>query len=147
VEACYFCNKIKGMVPVIGGAIYEDDLVYASHNYDDEGPTYLGSLVIQTKRHTPSFAELTDAEAQAIGLLIARLSRALKACAGAERAYTVFFGEAVPHLHIYVTARYRDTPQEYWRMHVDKWPDAPRGGSPEVAALCERLRTYMGSAS
>ncbi len=50
--------------------------------------------------------------------------RALKACTGAERAYTAFFGEAVPHAHIYVTARYPGTPHEYWRMDLEQWPDA-----------------------
>jgi diadenosine tetraphosphate (Ap4A) HIT family hydrolase len=60
-----------------GGPIYEDELVYAHHAHFDDGPIYLGNLVVETKRHTLDYADLTRAEAQAIGLLIARLSCAL----------------------------------------------------------------------
>ena len=85
---CYICRKHRGEITIPGGAIYEDDLLYAGHiKIDEQQPTYLGYLMIETKRHTPGLAELTDAEAQAIGLLAARLSRALKASEGAEHVY------------------------------------------------------------
>lgn len=118
LKECTICNKQKGLVPVVGGVIYEDDLVYASHIYDEEEPTDLGYLMAETKRHVHTFADLTDAQAQAIGLLITGLSRALKACVGADLAYAVFFAEVVPHLHVLITARYPNTPPEYWRTKV-----------------------------
>lgn len=140
---CQFCQNQQGTVPFAGGALYADELVYASHYSHGEEPIYLGHLVVQTRRHVPTFAELTDAEAQSIGLLITRLSRALKECVGAERTYVVFFGEVVPHLHVLLTARYPGTPPEYWRSHVYDWPDAPKGGPDEIAAFCERLRASL----
>jgi histidine triad (HIT) family protein len=144
---CLFCNIQQGVTPPAGGPIYEDELVYAHHSHFDDGPVYLGSLAIETKRHTPDFADLTPAEAQAIGLLIARLSRALKICTGAEKVYVEFYAEVTPHLHTFLTARYPGTPAEYLRWNVKDWPDAPRGDVQDIAALCERLRTTLAQTS
>jgi histidine triad (HIT) family protein len=143
IVECLFCQIQNGLKPVVGGPIYEDELVCASHWSNDEMPEYLGHLVVQTKRHAPTFADLTDCEAKSVGLLVTRLSRALKACAGAERSYVVFFGEVVPHLHVLITARYPDTPPEYWRSNIYAWPDAPKGGPQEILALCDQLRAYL----
>lgn len=140
---CLFCQIQQGLVPVVGGAVYEDELVYAAHYSYGGLPEYLGHLVVQTRRHAPTFADLSDCEARSVGLLITRLARALKECVGAERSYVVFFGEAVPHLHVLITARYPNTPPEYWRSHIGAWPDAPKGGAEEIAALCDRLREFL----
>ena len=142
---CFVCQKHRGEIRVPGGAIYEDDLAYVGHASIPEGQTtaYLGSLVVEPKRHVPGLADLTDLEAQRIGLLIARLSRALKACERAEHIYLFVFGHRVPHLHIWVVPRYPGTPREYWGMHVDEWPEAPRGGPQEIADLCERIRVHV----
>jgi diadenosine tetraphosphate (Ap4A) HIT family hydrolase len=129
----------------VGGAIYEDNLVYAYH-WAEEGSGYLGHLVLITRRHTPDFADLTPVEAQAVGLSITRLSSALKACTGAEKVYAVFYGEVTPHLHVHLTTRYRDTPPEYLRWHVENWPDAPRGNADSIASLCHELRATLRSA-
>ena len=142
MPSCLFCDIQQGNLPVVGGPVYVDDLLYAYH-WDDEGSGYLGHLVLITRRHAPDFANLTPAEAQAVGLLMARLSSALKVCTGAEKVYAVFYGEVTPHLHIHLTARYRDAPPEYLRWHAEEWLDAPRGDADAIAALCERLRAAL----
>lgn len=139
--ACPICAKQRG--EVIGGAVYQDGLVYAHHVYNPNEPTFLGYVRAETRRHVPSFAELTSEEAQAIGLLISRLSRALKTCAGADHVYAFFYGDHVPHLHVHVFARYPGTPEEFWRERVDEWPESPKGGADEVTALVRRLRAYL----
>ena len=128
-----------------GGAIYEDNLVYVGHAQMREGQStaYLGYLMVETKRHVRSLADLTDTEAQALGLLVARLSRALKASEGAEHVYAFVLGDHVQHLHIHVVPRYPGAPRKYWGLHVDEWPDAPRGGPSEIESLCARLRVYL----
>jgi histidine triad (HIT) family protein len=143
VEACPICAKHLG--PVTGGPIYEDDLVYAHHVHNDQGKTFLGYVRLETKRHVPSYAELTAAEAQAIGLLTRNLSRALKCSTGADHVYVFFYGDHVPHLHLHIFARYSGTPEEYWRERVDEWPGSPKGGADEIAALCDRLRSSLAS--
>lgn len=145
MEECLFCRIQKGLIPLAGGPIYEDELIYAHHFHTDEWPAYLGHLLVETKRHTSDFADLTANESQAIGLLLTRLSNALKACAGAEKVYVTFYGEVTPHLHVHLTARYSDTPAEYLRWNVEDWPDAPKGNWGEVAALSERLRAFLMS--
>ena len=88
-------------------------------------------------------AELTEAEGQAFGLAVTRLSKALKACTGAEKVYAEAYYEVVPHLHMLLTARYPGTPQEFWRWKIGDWPEAPRGGAKEVIDLCDRLRAHL----
>jgi len=143
MEGCFFCDRQDGRVPLVGGAIYVDELVYASHMFDSSAPTYLGYLAVQTRRHVHQWADLTDAEAAAIGILLMRLSRALKACVGVEHTYVVSYAEVVPHFHALLTARYPGTPEVYWRGQVYDWPQAPKGGAGEVALLCDKLRAYL----
>jgi len=142
---CFVCHKHRGELRIPGGAIYEDDLVYASHGAILEGQseTYLGCLFVEPKRHVAGLADVTDSEACARGLLVTRLSRALKRSENAEHIYSFVLGDHVPHLHIWVLPRYPGTPQEYWGMHVAEWPEAPTGGAEEIAALCERLRLHL----
>jgi histidine triad (HIT) family protein len=144
--ACFVCRKHRGEISIPGGAIYEDDLVYSGHVQIREGQStaYLGYLMVEPKRHAPGLADLKDAEAQALGLLVARLSRVLKISEKAEHVYAFVLGDLVPHLHIHIVPRYPGAPREYWGVRVDEWPDAPRGGSPEIAALCARLRVGLG---
>jgi hypothetical protein len=44
---------------------------------------------------------------------VARLSKALKTCTGAEKVYVEAYYEVVPHLHLLLTARYPGTPQMF----------------------------------
>jgi histidine triad (HIT) family protein len=136
---CEFCRRASGQKLSPGGAIYQDEHVFACH-YDDGDPMYLGYLLLVPKQHASGYAELTDDEARAIGLAAARLSRALKATVGAERVYVYSFGEAVSHLHIFVVARYPNTPPEYVRLGLRDWPEAPTGDAAALAALATRLR-------
>lgn len=142
---CFICRKHRREAMIPGGAICEDDLIYAGHVQIRKGQStaYLGYLMVEPKRHVPSLADLTDTEAQTLGLTVARLSRALKASEDAEHVYAFVLGDNVPHLHIHVVPRYHGAPRKYWGVHVDEWPDAPHGGPDEIAALCERLRTYL----
>jgi histidine triad (HIT) family protein len=138
---CLVCRKHRGEIATPGGAIYEDDLIYAGHAQIPQGQatTYLGYLMVEPKRHAPGLADLTNAEAQAIGLTITRLSRALKVTVGAEHIYAFVLGHHVAHLHIHIVPRYPGAPRQYWGIHADEWLEAPHGGPKEIAELCARL--------
>jgi histidine triad (HIT) family protein len=142
---CFVCQKHRGLKAVPGGSIYEDALVYAGHAQIPIGEetVYLGYLMIEPKRHVPGLTDLTDQEAAALGVLIARLSRALRESEGAEHVYAFVLGDRVSHLHVHLVPRYPGAPAEYWGTHVDEWPGAPRGGPAEVAVLVQRLRDLL----
>jgi diadenosine tetraphosphate (Ap4A) HIT family hydrolase len=150
--ACFVCRKHReqgALVP--GGFVGEDALAVVSHLTPaapgaSGGPVYLGHLIVEPRRHAPGLADLTDAEAQAVGLWCTRASRALRDAVGAEHVYAAVIGDNVPHLHIHLLPRYPGTPREFWWQRVDEWPGAQRGGEPEVAVFVRRLRDYLGSA-
>lgn len=146
-DICMFCNEAHLKAQSPARVVYEDARFYVVHPLNADDSTYLGSLMTVMKRHTPSFAELTAAEAQALGLLLARVTRALKAATGAEHAYAYFFGEGFRHLHVFTVARYDAMPAEYVRLDVDRWPAAPRGDAAAVEALCTGLHANLASDS
>jgi histidine triad (HIT) family protein len=141
---CFVCRKHRGEEAAPGGPIYEDDLIYASHKAASPGErAYLGWCFVEPRRHAPGLADLTDAEAQAIGGLVARLSRALQVELNAEHVYAFVLGDHVPHLHVHVIVRHPGAPQEYWGVRVDEWPEAPHGDEAKIAALVARLRARL----
>ena len=102
-----------------GGPAGADDLVLVSHlSPQSPGrkgqPVYLGYLFVEPRRHAAGLADLTEPEAQAVGLWCARASRALREVAGADHVYAAVLGDHVPHLHIHLVARYPGTPREFW---------------------------------
>jgi histidine triad (HIT) family protein len=138
---CFICRKHRGEILIPGGAIYQDEIVYIGHAQIREGEAnaYLGYLMVEPKRHVLGLADLTNIEAQTLGLMVARLSRTLKVNERVEHVYAFVLGDFIDHLHIHVVARYPNAPREYWGIHVDEWPDAPRGGEQEISTLCRRL--------
>ena len=142
MENCLFCDVQRSQPSAT--VVYEDALAYVYHPTDD-APGYLGHLILIPRRHAPDYASLTCQEAQAIGTLTTRISRALKSSADAEKVYAVFYGEVTPHLHIHLTARYPNTPPEYLRWKIEDWPDAPSGDAEAMAALCQKLRAMLAN--
>ncbi len=142
---CLVCRKHRGEFTVPGGAIYENDLIYISHAqpWGDEKEHYLGHLFVEPKRHVPELADLTEEEAQAVGVWSSRVARALMACEGAEHVYAFVLGDGVPHVHVHVIGRYPGAPREYWGIKVDEWPGAPRGDELEMAQVGERIRRFL----
>ena len=142
---CLVCRKHQGEIAVPGSAIFENDLIYISHAllWGDEQEHYLGHLFVEPKRHVPEWADLSDQEAQLIGLYTSRVAKALLQTEGMEHIYLFVLGDGVPHVHVHVIGRYPGAPREYWGPRVDEWPQAPRGKSPEIEALANRVRTFL----
>lgn len=146
---CFVCRKHRDGGPLVpGGFVAETDLVLVSHVVPAdvlgrEGTTaYLGHLIVESRRHAPGLADLTDAEARDVGWWCTRASRALRE-AGAEHVYAAVLGDGVPHLHVHLLPRFPGTPRQYWGTHVNKWPQARRGGTAEIGALAQDLRRYL----
>ena len=144
MAACRLCERLRNPLAVPGGAVYEDDLVHASHWYGGS-PGYLGEIILQTRRHAPGVADLTDDEARDVGLQTTRIARVLKEAVGAEKIYAYVFGEAVPHFHELIVARPHGLPEKYWRLDVGDWPEAAQGDGEAIAALARRLRGKLAA--
>jgi diadenosine tetraphosphate (Ap4A) HIT family hydrolase len=140
---CHFCQRMADPGPLRDRLVFEDGFFHVSHRLEENGPSYLGILLIQTKRHARGMAELTNLEGQELGSLIQQTSRALKSCTSAAWTYVFSFTEGFRHVHVVVAARYPNMPKQYVRLSISDWPDAPKGGRPEVVALSQRLRESM----
>lgn len=142
---CLVCRKHRGEVDIPGGVIYEDDLIFIAHAqlFGDEQRHYLGHVFVEVKRHVAELAELTEPEAQAVGLFTSRVAQALLRTQGMEHVYSFFMGDGVPHVHIHVIGRCPNAPRQYWGARVDEWPDAPKGTATEMAKVAARVRDYL----
>lgn len=144
VSACFICNKHAGDLPASNLKIYEDEYVYAGHIDRDGQPNYLGHIMIDLKRHAASLADMTMEEARSFGMMMTKLSKALKDSEQAEHIYAYVMGDAVPHLHMHLVPRYPGTPKEHWGPNaVYDWNAAPMGEENEVYNLCARIKQHL----
>jgi diadenosine tetraphosphate (Ap4A) HIT family hydrolase len=148
MSGCFICAKHADMAAVPGGALLADEHVVVSHlplvtPAGAAETVYLGYLFVEPRRHVSELGDLTAAEAGAFGRAAATASAALEAATGAEHVYAAVIGHGLEHLHLHLIARYPGTPREYWWTRVDEWPDPPRGGAAEIAALAERFRAAV----
>ena len=85
--------------------------MYASHRWQSpEGApddVVLGYVFLESRRHAEALADLTDAEAERVGRVAARLSEAMRTSLGAEHVFAVVIGTAVPHFHMHLFVRHR----------------------------------------
>jgi len=94
---------VAGDVLAPGGVIVDDGLWYVSLH---TGPfTDPGELIIKTRRHCESLAELTPAEAAALGPVLRAGVDALERVVVAERIYAVSFNERIRHVHFLLLPR------------------------------------------
>lgn len=106
---CSACAEVAGQVAAPGGVIVDDGLWYVSHH---TGPfTDPGELIVKTRRHCESLAELTPAEASALGPVLRAGIRALERVVVAERIYAVSFNERIRHVHFLLLPRTASMPR------------------------------------
>ncbi|MFP5321718.1 MAG: HIT family protein [Acidimicrobiia bacterium] len=142
--ACFICDKQARGDDVPGGVLHLDDVVYAGHTQPlDEPDAALGYLMVEPRRHVARLGDLTDEEAARLGLVVNRLSRALRDVAGVEHVYAFVFGDRVPHLHVHLAPRYPGAPPALHGLgavDIQRSPDVPRGDRAAIDQLCDRLR-------
>jgi len=109
VAGCAACAEVAGDIHAPGGVIVDDGLWLVSHH---TGPfTDPGELIVKTRRHCESLAELTPAEAEALGPVLRAGVRALEQVVVAERIYAVSFNERLRHVHFLLLPRTADMPR------------------------------------
>lgn len=115
------------------------------HSYDTALP---GWLVIVARRHSEARHELTPDEAAELGVLMRRVSVALRAVTGCRKTYVIQFAEATkhPHVHFHIVPRMADQPEEYRSTKVFAYlgvPEAERVSEKRMNEIAARVRLLL----
>ena len=111
---CYSCELMarrdKGVAPLWDN-IFRTQYWDVVHHHDTELP---GWLVLVARRHMATVAELSEAEASDLGVLIRDVSLALKQVTGCLKTYVLQFTDHPkhPHLHVHIVPRMKNQPKE-----------------------------------
>lgn len=101
--ACSVCDEVAGRTSAPGGPIYDDGFWLVSHH---TGPyTDPGELIVKLRRHCESMADLSPAEAAALGPVLRAAVDAIQRVVRPERVYVASYGERVRHLHFFLLPR------------------------------------------
>jgi diadenosine tetraphosphate (Ap4A) HIT family hydrolase len=113
MKNCKTCELIArrdaGTAP-LWDSIYRTRFWDVVHSYNTALP---GWLVLVARRHIEAIDELTDEEAVELGVLLMRVSRALKEITGCLKTYVILFAEQAehPHVHFHIIPRMADQPE------------------------------------
>jgi diadenosine tetraphosphate (Ap4A) HIT family hydrolase len=103
-DYCPACAEISGEVTAPGGVIFDDGQWYVSHHTGTF--TDPGELIVKTRRHCESLADLTEAEAGSLGPILRAGVRALeRVVPDVERIYVMSFNERMRHVHFLLLPR------------------------------------------
>jgi histidine triad (HIT) family protein len=133
-----FTKIIKGEIPC--HRVYEDELVLA---FLDIGPLSPGHTLVIPKEVAATLAELSDVSAAAIGRLLPRLCRAIKAATGCK-AYNVLQNngarahQLVNHVHFHIIPK----PDDRLGLGI-QWP-AGRLDPAEGEELARKIASGLG---
>jgi ATP adenylyltransferase len=132
---CPICAKHRGDGPLVCPEVWADALLLVTHR----------PVGVETRRHVPYLADLTEDEAVAVARTVRLAARGLRTELGADFVFSAIIGMGVPHFHQHLFVRHPGTPAKYGWMASHDWPDAPRGPTAAVTALCNRLRRHLGT--
>ncbi|MDR7172953.1 diadenosine tetraphosphate (Ap4A) HIT family hydrolase [Nocardia kruczakiae] len=126
---------------LVGPVIYADDLVVVTHRPLSEGVPMPGYLFVETVRHAPTLADLSDAEGAAVGWAVRRAAYALRTELSPDYVFSAITGRSVAHFHQHVFVRPEGTPDTVsW---FASWSDGPHVDEPMLVTLCERLAVHF----
>jgi histidine triad (HIT) family protein len=103
---CVFCRIVAGQIP--STKVYEDEHALA---FMDLGQVNPGHVLVAVKKHAANVFELEDAQAEAIGRAIVRMSKALRKAFEPEglsvyQANGKAAGQTVFHYHVHLLPRH-----------------------------------------
>jgi len=144
-DSCLTCELIArrdaGDAP-LWDSIHRSDYWDVVHSYNTSLP---GWLVLVARRHVAAIDELTDEEAAELGVLLRRVSAALRVVTGCLKTYVVQFAEQAehPHVHFHVIPRLAGQPDDRRGPRVFAYlgvPEAERVGEEAMNAIAARVR-------
>jgi diadenosine tetraphosphate (Ap4A) HIT family hydrolase len=96
---CTICRGPDGDAELLRVHVWEDSLWRLSMS--TSGVT-AGFAYLEPKRHIPHITDIDGEEAATFGVVLARVSKALKQAAQAELVWLYVFGGGIPHLHVHL---------------------------------------------
>ena len=123
MTSCKTCELIArrnaGIAP-LWDCIHRTPYWDVVHSYNTALP---GWLVLVARRHIEAVDELTDEEAIELGILLQRVSLALKQITGCLKTYVIQFAEMAehPHVHFHVVPRMANQPENRRAAEVFKY--------------------------
>ncbi|MEO8510945.1 MAG: HIT family protein [Chloroflexota bacterium] len=155
-DGCAICAGPAGDAGLGRVEVWRDDRWRLSMS--TEGHT-LGFSYLEPLRHVPHIEDLDGPEAATFGPTIARVCRALKEAARAERVYVYVFGGGIAHLHVHLAPHVtgdalnsaiirgevaeEKLPSGATRMTSLDFSELPRT---EIEAMIERTTRLLGDA-
>ena len=127
-----------------------DNIVRTAHwdivlSYNTSLP---GWLVLVARRHVAAIDELSDEEAAELGVLLRRVSAALRVATGCVKTYAVQFAEQAehPHVHFHVIPRMAAQPDNRRGPRVFAYlgvPDEERVSEERMNAIAVEVRRLL----
>jgi histidine triad (HIT) family protein len=100
---CIFCKIVAGKVPT--AFVYEDEDVVIFRDINPITPVH---LLVVTRQHIPSLAEMTEDETPIVGKMIKAANQVAREQGISESGYRITFnsgpdsGQIIPHLHAHL---------------------------------------------
>jgi diadenosine tetraphosphate (Ap4A) HIT family hydrolase len=148
LEECLTCELMQRREA--GGAPLWDDIYRTPywcvvHSFNTALP---GWLVIVCRRHIAALDELTEAEAVDLGVLLRRVSLALREATGCVKTYVAQFAEAQghQHVHVHVIPRMADQPPERRGAQVFRYlgvTDAERVSEAPMNGIAQNVQRHL----
>jgi diadenosine tetraphosphate (Ap4A) HIT family hydrolase len=105
---CFICRMQDGLgTQPVGGYIVEGEHFVAEH-----APLKManaGTVIVEARRHLLDSGEMTTAESAELGAILKRLVPAIKEATGAHRVYYLALMERVPHFHLWLVPKKKQT--------------------------------------
>ncbi len=152
MKRCKTCELVKrrdsGEAPV-WDCIQRTQFWDVVHSYNSALP---GWLVVVARRHIEAVDEMTEEEAIELGMLVRRVSLALRQVTGCIKTYVIQFAEHEDHRHVHfhIVPRMEDQPEdrrsvrifEYLGRPAEEWVGEARMN--EIAAKVRSVLVSMG---
>ncbi len=150
MNPCHTCQLLAqrdtGQAPLWDN-IYRTQHWDVVHSYNTALP---GWLVLVVRRHIESIAELTEDEAAELGVLLQRVSAALKEITGCVKTYVIQFAEAAehPHVHFHIIPRMSDQPDGRRSTKIFGYlgvPEEERVSENEMNEIAKNVQHFLRS--
>jgi histidine triad (HIT) family protein len=133
---CIFCEIATGKVSA--HVVYADDHAVA---FLDKSPLQFGHVLLITRQHVETFADLPESQVGSFFHTAQRLSVAVERAMGADGTFVAInnrVSQSVPHLHVHVVPRRKgDGLKGFF------WPRKKYGSDEEMADIARRIAAAM----